>query len=58
LLKLLVRKVECQADKYEAAEITFLRVMSGYRLTNYRRNEDIRVELKIVDTNSRMKDMK
>jgi hypothetical protein len=34
----------------------FLRSVAGYRLTDHRRNEDIREELQIIDINSRIKD--
>jgi hypothetical protein len=45
-----------QKSRLEAAEMRFLRSVAGYRLIYHRRNEDIREELQIIDTNSRTKD--
>jgi hypothetical protein len=39
-------------SRLEAAEMRSLRSVAGYRLIDHRRNEDIREELKIIDTNS------
>jgi hypothetical protein len=47
-----------QKKRLEAAEMRFLRSVAGYSLIDHTRNEDIRDELQIVDTNSRIKDYK
>jgi hypothetical protein len=43
-------------SRLEAAEMRFLRSVAGYRLTDHRRDEDIREEIQIKDINSRIKD--
>jgi hypothetical protein len=45
-----------QKSRLKAAEMRFLRSMTGYRLTYHRRNEDIREEIQIIDINPRIKD--
>jgi hypothetical protein len=39
----------------EAAEMRFLRSVAGNRLIDHRRNVDIKEEIQIIDTNSRIK---
>jgi hypothetical protein len=45
-----------QRSRLEAAEMRFLRSVAGYRLIDYRRNEDIREEIQLIDINSIIKD--